>query len=38
MMIILFPIPRPCPFELIGIEGSGDGTYLAPDDLDGIDA
>lgn len=30
--------PRPCPFELIRIGGSGDGAYLVPDDLVGIDA
>ena len=30
--------PKPCPFELIRIGGSGDGAYLVPDDLDGIDA
>lgn len=33
-----FLIPKPCPFELIRIGGSGDGAYLIPNDLDGIDA
>ena len=31
-------IPKSCPFKLIRIGGSGDGAYLVPDDLDGIDA
>jgi len=31
-------IPQPSPFELIRIGGTGDGSYLVPNDLDGIDA
>ena len=31
-------IPNPSPFKLIRIGGNGDGAYLLPDDLDGIDA
>jgi len=30
--------PQPCPFDLIRIGGAGDGAYLVPDDLDGIQA
>jgi hypothetical protein len=37
-MIKTFLIPRPCPFELIRIGGLGDGAYLVPNDLEGIDA
>lgn len=31
-------VPRPCPYELIRIGGLGDGAYLIPDDLEGIDS
>ena len=30
--------PQPCPHRLIRIGGDGDGAYLIPDDLEGIDA
>jgi len=31
-------IPKPSPVRLIRIGGAGDGAYLVPDDLEGIDA
>ena len=31
-------IPSSSPFELVRIGGTGDGAYLVPNDLDGIDA
>lgn len=31
-------IPQPCPYPLIRIGGSGDGSYLIPNDLEGITA
>lgn len=31
-------IPQACPVELIRIGGNGDGAYLVPNDLQGIDA
>lgn len=36
--LIEWMIPKPCGHELIRIGGSGDGAYLVPDDLDGIEA
>ncbi len=36
--LIEWMIPKPCGHELIRIGGSGDGAYLVPDDLSGIEA
>jgi hypothetical protein len=30
--------PQPCPMPLVRLGGCGDGAYLIPDDLDGIEA
>jgi hypothetical protein len=30
--------PKPCPFPLLRIGGEGDGAYLVPDDLQGLQA
>jgi hypothetical protein len=38
MSTIQLLIPNSNPFDLIRIGGSGDGSYLIPDDLEGIDA
>lgn len=38
MGIIELLVPQPCPFQLVRIGGTGDGAYLVPDDLDGIEA
>jgi hypothetical protein len=35
---VLLMIPKPCPYKFIRFGGDGDGAYLIPDDLVGIDA
>ncbi len=36
--VVEFLKPKPCPVEMVRIGGTGDGAYLVPDDLTGIEA